>query len=136
MWLIPVSILVLVTARIATGWRWTATTLAATYVGYRIVAYYVLLAGDFPPSAFPWLLIGGGMLVDLAVNYRWHPLVSTAAVMAWFYGIATLLEQYTLIPEFSFYTAPMVAMFVGVIWFSVQRFAQHSLVQQFRTAYL
>lgn len=83
-WLVAAAGLVLVLARASVGGRWTATTVAAAYVAFRCVAWPLLAAGGFPPSAVPFVLLGAAVAVDLAFRLRppLRPVVGPVAVAA------------------------------------------------------
>ncbi|MFG1707917.1 hypothetical protein ACFLIM_32385 [Nonomuraea sp. M3C6] len=61
---------VLVVARLLIGRFGAATLVAAAYVGVRMVAWPLLTFTGFPPSAVPFFLIVGGLLVDVAFLVR------------------------------------------------------------------
>jgi hypothetical protein len=65
-WLAAAAMLTLVAARVFVGGRWTATVLAASYVAYRCVVWGVLVGTGFPPSAVPFALLAGAIVIDLA----------------------------------------------------------------------
>lgn len=66
-WAIGVGLIALVIARKMVGLKYTATAVAAAYVAYRCVAWGLLSAADFPPSAVPFMLLGGAVAIDLAM---------------------------------------------------------------------
>ncbi len=66
MWIVGAAILTLVAARRFVGARWTATAIAAGYVGYRIIVWILLTGTGFPPSLPPLMLVAGAIMVDLA----------------------------------------------------------------------
>ncbi|WP_211588858.1 hypothetical protein [Allorhizocola rhizosphaerae] len=66
MWIVSAAILTLVAARRFVGARWTATAIAAGYIGYRLVAWILLTGTGFPPSLPPLMLLAGAIMVDLA----------------------------------------------------------------------
>ncbi|NRQ36762.1 hypothetical protein HII36_33735 [Nonomuraea sp. NN258] len=80
---------VLVVARMMIGRFGAATLVAAGYVGFRTVIWPLLTFTGFPPSAVPFFLIVGGLLVDVAFLVR-HPAVravlGSAGVTAAAYG--------------------------------------------------
>ncbi len=122
LWLYPVylvlaSTLVLLAARLVMRQRWTATTLAAIYIGYRLVDYGLLRLGDFPPSFIPVMLLAGGVVIDIAVTRRLHPIMTSAALVVAFYGSAWVIGQFTLMPSFGLTTAPAVlVLLTGMLW--------------------
>ncbi len=126
-WLVIVGTLLLLVARLSTGWRWTATAMAVGYVGYRLIVFHVMQAAGFPPSAFPILLIGAGVLVDLAVQWNWRPWIATLAVIGFYYGAAWLTKSVITMPDFALATAPLVGACLWLGWAGV-RWAEHSPV--------
>ena len=117
-WLYPVWIilggaLVLAAARQVLGFRWTATTIAASYVLYRIIAFGVLVAAHFPPSSIPFTLLGVAVVVDLAASWKLGSLLTAIAIVVVTYGVALLVEQLTLMPGFPLMAAPFIC--VGLI---------------------
>lgn len=66
-WAVGVGMIALVIARKMVGLRFTATAVAGAYVAYRCVAWGLLTAADFPPSAVPFMLLGGALAIDLAM---------------------------------------------------------------------
>ncbi len=118
LWLYPVALILgttplLAWARAVQGWRWTATTVAALYLGARVVAYWLLVAGSFPRSFIPIMLLGGALMIDLRARWHWRPLTSAAAVVAIYYGGAALIGRLTLMPAFPLSTAPVVG---AILW--------------------
>jgi hypothetical protein len=65
-WMIAAAMLTLVAARVFVNARWAATAIAASYVAYRCVMWGILVGIGFPPSAVPFALIGGAVLIDIA----------------------------------------------------------------------
>jgi hypothetical protein len=112
-WTVLTSALVLLAARAILPGLWSATIVAALYLGYRGVAYLLLVSAQFPPSFIPLMLLGAGLAIDLAARWRWHPLIAVGALLLAYYGGAALVGQLTLMPEF----APWTALFVAVpLW--------------------
>ncbi len=112
-WLILTSTLVLVAANRIQGWRWAATTVTLIYLAFRVVGYLALSAFHFPLSFIPVMLLGGAFVIDLAENRRWPPLTAAVALVAVYYPSAALVGRYTLMPQFSFSSAPFV---LAVLW--------------------
>lgn len=65
-WLVGVALLTLVAARKFVGFRWTATAITAGYLAYRCLAWEALTLTNFPPSAIPFALLAGAIVIDLA----------------------------------------------------------------------
>ncbi|WP_231618826.1 hypothetical protein [Nonomuraea sp. SBT364] len=80
---------VLVAARMMIGRFGAATLVAAAYVVFRVAIWPLLTVAGFPPSAVPFFLVIGGLLVDLAFALR-HPavraVVGAVAATAAVYG--------------------------------------------------
>lgn len=66
-WAIGVGLIALVVARKMVGVKYAATAIAGAYVAYRCVVWGLLSAADFPPSAVPFMLLGGGIAIDLVM---------------------------------------------------------------------
>ncbi len=64
-WLTGAALLTLVAARYFVGARFTATAIAAGYLGYRVIAWVLLTGTGFPPSRPPFMLLAGAVLIDL-----------------------------------------------------------------------
>ena len=125
LWLVVAGGMVLLAARLVMGGRWTATTVAGTYLVYRSISYGLLSATGFPPSYIPFILLGTALAIDLAVMWRWRPVVGTLAVIGATYAGAWLTQQVTLMPPFHLATAPMAALLLWSVWASA-RWAQQS----------
>lgn len=69
-YLVVAGMAVLAMARIMIGRFGAATAVAAAYVGFRTLVWPLLVVGDFPPSAVPFVLIAGAVCVDLAFAVR------------------------------------------------------------------
>jgi hypothetical protein len=108
--MVPASSIVLLDAQRVHPGHWTATIVAALYLAYRGTGYALLVAAGFPPSFIPLMLLGAGLVVDIAARRRWHPLPTAAALLLVFYGGATLLGRITLMPAFDLATAPIIAV--------------------------
>ncbi|WP_196073311.1 hypothetical protein [Nakamurella alba] len=101
-WTLAICVIVLVAARIATGFRWAATCAVGLYVAYRCVIWPLLVAGDFPPSSLPiWLLVVG-VLVDLVflvrMNEALRAVLGAVLVTAGGYGALALSALVTGTP--------------------------------------
>jgi hypothetical protein len=78
-WIVAAAVLVLVIARRTMGQRWTATALSGAYVAWRCVLFPLLVAGNFPTSAVPFLILAGGVAVDLVCRLDLPDLAEAAA---------------------------------------------------------
>ncbi|MEV5897685.1 hypothetical protein [Nonomuraea fuscirosea] len=80
---------VLVAARMLIGRFGAATLVAASYVGFRTLIWPLLTYTGFPPSALPFFLVVGALLVDVAFLVRIpavRAVLGTAVVTAGAYG--------------------------------------------------
>ncbi|GAA1682548.1 hypothetical protein GCM10009733_093900 [Nonomuraea maheshkhaliensis] len=80
---------VLVAARLLIGRFGSATLVAGAYVGFRTLVWPLLTYTGFPPSALPFFLVAGGLLVDLAFLVRIpavRAVLGTVVVTAGAYG--------------------------------------------------
>ncbi|PRX70034.1 hypothetical protein B0I32_101119 [Nonomuraea fuscirosea] len=83
---------VLVAARMLIGRFGAATLVAASYVGFRTLIWPMLTYTGFPPSALPFFLVVGALLVDLAFLVRIpavRAVLGTAVVTVGAYGALT-----------------------------------------------
>lgn len=120
LWIVTAVMLTLVLARRSVGARWTATTLAAVYLGWRCVLWPLLVGIGFPQSAVPFLILGGGLAIDLVclLGLPWiaeATLGSVLAAAAIYLG--TYVQSYALVaPPVSYWSAPIAALLLFVGW--------------------
>jgi hypothetical protein len=112
--------IVLLVARRSIGLRWTATTIAAAYVAWRCLLWPPLVAIGFPPSAVPFLLLAGAVLIDLVVQARlpWpaEALAGAITVPAAVY-LGAYVQSYLLVaPPVAYWSAPLAALVLGLAW--------------------
>jgi hypothetical protein len=122
-WMILAGLLALVVARRTTGLRWTATIVVSAYLAYRSVAWLGLVAGDFPPSVLPFVLLVGAVLVDLAVTYRVPGWLAGPLVAGAVYAAGAGQSALGLLPPWNWWSAIPVAIGFGVLWAAVDRVA-------------
>jgi hypothetical protein len=115
-WLVLAGLLGLLLARKVVGLRWTATTVTGAYLAYRAAVWVGLVAGDFPPSVPPLVLLVGAVLVDLAVTLRVPGLVAGPVVTGLVYAAALLLDRIGLLPPWNWASVLPVAVGFGVLW--------------------
>jgi hypothetical protein len=118
-WLVCAGLLALLVARKVVGLRWTATTVAATYLAYRSVMWLGLVALGFPPSVLPLVLLVGAALVDLAVTHRVPGWLAGPGVAAAVYGVATGQEALGLLPPWNWWSVLPVAAGFGILWTAI-----------------
>jgi hypothetical protein len=118
-WLICAGLLCLVVARKVVGLRWTATTIAAVYLGYRAVMWVALVGMDFPPSVLPLVLLVGAVLVDLAVTYRVPGWAAAFVVSGVVYGAAVGQEALGLLPPWNWWSVLPVSVGFSLLWAGV-----------------
>ena len=125
-WLLCAGLLSLVVARRVVGLRWTATTIAAVYLGYRAVMWLGLVALDFPPSVLPLGLLVGAVCIDLAVTFRlpgWSAAPATAAAVyaaGWAQDAAGLLPPW----NWSWESIALVLVAFTALWTAVDLVAR------------
>jgi hypothetical protein len=133
-WLICAGLLSLLVARKVVGLRWTATTIAGTYLAYRAVMWLGLVALGFPPSVLPVVLIVGAVLVDLAVTRRvpgWAAgLIVTGAV----YGVAVGQEALGLLPPWNWWSVLPVAVGFSLLWAGIDRLTRSRWMAHWKAA--
>lgn len=115
-WLVCAGVLTLVVARHVVGRRWTATVLAATYLGYRAVAWVLLTSTGFPPSVLPVMLLAGAVGVDLAVTRRVPGWLAAVPVTAAVVLAALLQQEVAVIPPWQWTAIPLVAGGLVALW--------------------
>jgi hypothetical protein len=107
-WMILTSTLVFVWARRVLGWRWSATTVAALYLAFRLAGRLLLGVFDFPVAFIPVMLLVGALVVDMSERRGWPAFVTAGALVVAFYASAAAIGRLTLMPPFSLVTAPFV----------------------------
>lgn len=118
-WLICAGLLSLVLARRIVGLRWTATIIATTYLAYRAVVWLALVAGDFPPSVLPFVLLVGAVLIDVAVTRRVPGRLAGPVVVVAVYAVAVGQDALGLLPPWNWWSVVPVALGFAVLWAAV-----------------
>jgi hypothetical protein len=120
LWIATAAALTLLAARRSVGWRWTATTLAAAYLGWRCVLWPFFAATGFPHSAVPYAIVAVGLAVDLAclLELGWLPEAVVGAVLV---TAATYLALYVQAraadaPPISYSSAFVAAPILAAGW--------------------
>lgn len=125
MWTAVVGVLVLVLARRTVGWRWTATAVAGTYLGYRCLIWPLLVGTNFPASAVPFFVLASGLAVDLVFLIRLKPLVRAVvgAVVVTGVTYAALAAQTLLLvaPPSSYPSGVVAAVLLAALWWGGER---------------
>ncbi len=119
-WLVCAGLLTLLVARRTTRIAWAATLLAAAYLAYRSVVWVLLVAGAFPPSAIPYMLLAGAVAIDVATRYRLHAVPAALAATAVTYAAALLLQEIAVIPPWLWWSAPAVAVVFAAEWYALE----------------
>lgn len=127
-WLVCAGLLSLLIARRATRLPWAATVIAAAYLSYRSVVWVLLVAADFPPSAIPYMLLAGAVVIDVAARLRVNSAVGALAATAVTYAAAWLLQELAVIPPWLWWSAPAVAVLLAAEWYAVERYAVERIV--------
>jgi hypothetical protein len=131
-WLVCGGLLALVVARKVVGLRWTATTLAGTYLAYRCLAWGLLVVTGFPPSDVPFVLLAGAVLVDLAVTWRLPGAAAGLLVAAGTYGAGALQEAAGLLPPWNFWSGLPTAAGLALLWTGVDLVARSGRLASWR----
>lgn len=122
-WMVSAAVLTLAVARHNIGLRWAATMVAGAYVAWRCALWPLLAVTDFPTSAIPFLVLAGGLAVDLAclAGLRWYgeaavgALLATAAVY-----LAASVQSYLIVaPPIAYWSAPAAAAILFACWAGV-----------------
>jgi hypothetical protein len=124
-WVLCAGVVALLVARRVVGLRWTATAVAAVYLGYRAVTWLGLVALGFPPSVLPLVLLVGAVCVDLAVTARlpgWSAAPATAAAV---YGAGWLSDAAGVLPpwNWSWESVALVVAGFTLLWTAVDAVA-------------
>jgi hypothetical protein len=133
-WLVCAGLLSLVVARKVVGMRWTATTIAATYLAYRTVMGLSLVAIGFPPSVLPAVLLVGAVLVDLAVTRRVPGWAAGTLVAAAVYGVAVLQEALGYLPPWNWWSVLPVAVGFSLLWAATDAVARSAWLGRWKRA--
>ncbi|HEX2075571.1 MAG TPA: hypothetical protein VHF92_17475 [Geodermatophilus sp.] len=120
-WLVCAGLLSLVLARKVVALRWTATVLAAGYLGYRALMWLGLVALDFPPSVLPLVLLAGAVAVDLAVAARLPGWLAAPVVTAVVYTAGGVQSALGLLPpwNWTWWSIGLVGAAFAVLWTAV-----------------
>ncbi|MEO3786938.1 hypothetical protein ABGB12_26735 [Actinocorallia sp. B10E7] len=118
LWTAVGTIFVLVLARRTVGMRWTATSIAAAYLAYRVVSGLLLDVMDFPHSAMPFFLLAGAVTIDLAFRFLPEvPVVGALLTVAATYAGIVLQGWITEVPPNELNAWPVAAVLLSVLWY-------------------
>jgi hypothetical protein len=125
LWIVGAAMLTLVLARRSVGLRWTATMVAAAYVGWRCLAWPILVAASFPTSALPFLLVAGALCIDVVFLLALHPVAQAAlgaALVTTAVYAAGYAQSYLLVaPPIAYRSAPVAAGILFACWATIPR---------------
>jgi hypothetical protein len=120
LWAVAAGMLTLVVARRSVGRRFTATTLAAGYVAWRCLVWPILAGFGYPTSAIPFLIIAGGLAIDLIclATLPWPAEAALGAVLttAVVYLAAFVQSSAIVAPPISYWSAPIAALILFLTW--------------------
>ena len=133
-WLVCAGLLALLLARKVVGLRWTATTIAATYLAYRAVMGVGLVAIGFPPSVLPLVLLVGAVLVDLAVTRGVPGWAAGPLVAAAVYGAGFVQESLGLLPPWNWWSVLPVAVGFGLLWAATDALSRSAWLARWKPA--
>ncbi|MBB5871614.1 hypothetical protein F4553_004993 [Allocatelliglobosispora scoriae] len=129
-WIVGAALLSLVAARKFVGFRWTATAIAVGYVAYRCLAWELLTLAHFPPSAVPFALIAGAVVIDLAFLLSADGISGIAAAVggaagasAAFAGALWLQGRYLEAPPSTWAAIPIAGVVLAIGWVLVEKYA-------------
>jgi uncharacterized membrane protein YecN with MAPEG domain len=137
-WMVGAAMLTLVAARVFVNARWTATAVAAAYVAYRCVAWGILYGAGFPPSAVPFALIGGAVLIDLAflagslsgadrtASGRTAVAIFGALTVGAAYAGSLWVQAHLAAPPADYAAIPLAALALAGGWIGLYRWARPS----------
>jgi hypothetical protein len=119
-WAVALAMLVLLAARISVGLRWTATTVALAYVGWRCVMWLILAGFGFPQSTVPFLMLLGAVVIDLIclAGLPWlieSPIGAVVVTTAVYVG-AWLQATLVAAPPVDYASAPVAAALLLAGW--------------------
>jgi hypothetical protein len=118
-WLVCAGLLGLLVARKTVGLRWTATTIAGTYLAYRAVMWLVLVGMGFPPSVLPLVLLVGAVLIDLFVTYRVPGWLAGLVTVGVVYAGAVGQDALGLLPPWNWCSGIPVAIGFAGLWAAI-----------------
>lgn len=130
-WMVGAAMLTLVAARVLVNVQWTATVIATAYVAYRCVVWGILYATGFPPSAVPFALIGGAIVVDIAFlvgsltgadrtkQGRIAVAVFGALAVGGAYGGSVWLQHFLAAPPVDYNAIPLAAVVLAAGWIAL-----------------
>jgi hypothetical protein len=133
-WLVCAGLLSLVVARKVVGRRWTATTIAATYLAYRAVMWLGLVAIGFPPSVLPVVLVVGALLIDVAVTRRIPGWAAGFVVTGAVYAAAVAQDFLGELPPWSWWSALPVAVGFALAWAGVDALGRSRWLARWQSA--
>ncbi|WP_285702793.1 hypothetical protein [Microtetraspora sp. NBRC 16547] len=131
LWAGVAGMLVLVIARLMVGRAWTATAVAAAYVGYRALVWPLFVGMGFPASAVPFFFVLGAVGVDLAfmgclllgdstLARLVRPVLGAALVTAGIYGGLALQSKFLSAPPYPEDSWPMAAGLLAAVWIGAE----------------
>jgi hypothetical protein len=132
-WLICAGLLALLVSRKVVGLRWTATTIAATYLAYRAVMWLGLVAMGFPPSVLPLVLIVGAVLIDVSVTRRIPGWAAGLLVAVAVYAVAAGQEALGLLPPWNWWSVLPVAVGFSLLWAGLDLLARSAWLTRWKT---
>ncbi len=123
LWAVIVGMAILVAARMATRYRFTATFIVAGYLAFRMVIWPLLVGTGFPGSAIPFFLLLGAIFVDLAflVPRMWARIVvGSLLVTGGAFAGLWLQDTYVIAPPYAPWAWPYAIGGLAVAWLVVE----------------
>jgi hypothetical protein len=122
LWTAVGTVFILVIARRVVGMRWTATSIAAAYLAYRVVSGVALDLVDFPFSAIPFFLIAGAVVIDLSFLLLPEvPVVGALLTVGATYAGIVLQGWITEVPPYALNAWPVAAVLLALLWYGQSR---------------
>jgi hypothetical protein len=125
LWIVAAAGITLMVARRSVGLRWTATVLGLAYLAWRCVLFPLFVVTGFPTSAVPFVVVAAGLAVDLVSRAKLPWLAEAAAgaalVTALVYAGLFLQSEVLVAPPVSYWSAPVAAVVLFVLWAGVRR---------------
>jgi hypothetical protein len=124
LWMTVAAMTVLVLARRSVGPRWTSTSLATGYVIWRFVLWVLFAVGGFPHSALPFVLVLGGVVIDVVILAEVAPaaeaIIGASGVTVALY-LGLYLQSHILVaPPAGYWSAPYAAAGLAIAWLAAR----------------
>jgi hypothetical protein len=110
--------------------------IAAAYVAWRCLLWPLLVVAGFPPSAVPFLLLAGAVMIDLVAQARlkWpaEAVAGALVVPAAVYLAGYVQSSVLVAPPIAYWSAPPAALVLGLLWAALHAPMRPSVLRQVR----